>query len=88
MHVKDLSIGNIMLRKMTDELANELKTELENLIDSNPYLKKAINTPVEANWINSLRNRTLAEFKTFAEGKIAIERAKKESEKSNRFATI
>ena len=81
----ELKIGKIVIRKMTDELVNNLADKLEMLLRTNPYFNpKDKDARIEfiLGRILEFKDKVCAEFKMFGEESIVLEIAKKECEKS------
>lgn len=84
--VKDeLKIGKIIIKKMTDEIVNDITSNLESLLRGNPYFfpndkEKGIQSLV--NRYNTFKGKVCAEFKMFGEEIIALKVGKEECEKS------
>lgn len=81
----ELKIGKIIIKKMTDEIVNDITSNLELLLRGNPYFfpndkEKGIQSLVKR--YNTFKSKVCAEFKMFGEEGIALKVAKEECEKS------
>ncbi|WP_141705181.1 MULTISPECIES: HEPN domain-containing protein [Methanobacterium] len=82
---EELKIGKIIIKKMTDEIVNEITNNLYLLLRGNPYFspndkEKGIQSIV--NRYNTFKGKVCAEFKMFGEESIVLKVAKEECENS------
>ncbi|WP_424355846.1 hypothetical protein [Methanobacterium sp. MBAC-LM] len=80
---EELIIGNIVFKKMTEEMVIEIADKLEKLTRDNPYVEnKEESVKRTRKYVLSFKDKICAEYKLFAEQNIVFDNAKMESEKS------